>query len=98
MRSGIRGIHERLGIEAYVAGFGSVWTTYFMTSEPKNYSDLQQNDAELYVAYRKKLIEKGIYKMPMNIKRNHISYSHTDQDIDTTLDIIETVLKELVIK
>jgi glutamate-1-semialdehyde 2,1-aminomutase len=98
MRSGIRGIHERLGIEAYVAGFGSVWTTYFMKSEPKNYSDLQQNDAELYVDYRKKLIEKGIFKMPMNIKRNHISYSHTDQDVDTTLTIIESVLKELVHK
>jgi glutamate-1-semialdehyde 2,1-aminomutase len=95
MRNGIREIHDRLGVDAIVAGFGSVWTTYFMNFEPKNYTDLQHNNAELYVKYRKKLIEKGIFKMPMNIKRNHISYSHTDIEIDTTLDIIETVLKEL---
>ncbi|TMV45551.1 aspartate aminotransferase family protein [Paenibacillus mesophilus] len=95
VRSEIRGIVDRLGITAYVAGFGSTWTTYFMGFEPKNYTDLQHNDAEFYVSYRKKLIEKGIYKMPMNIKRNHISYSHTDEDIAVTLEAIETVLKEM---
>jgi glutamate-1-semialdehyde 2,1-aminomutase len=96
MRSGIRGIHNRLGIDAIVAGFGSVWTTYFMDFEPQNYTDLQHNNAEIFIEYRRKLIEKGVYKMPMNIKRNHISYSHTDLEIDTTLEIIETVLKELL--
>src|SRR5690606_13468654 len=96
MRSSIREITNRLGIDAVVTGFGSVWTTYFMDFEPKNYSDLQHNDAEFYVTYRKKLIEKGIFKMPMNIKRNHISYSHTEEDIDTTLEIIEATLKEMV--
>lgn len=96
MRAGIRDIHNRLGMDAIVTGFGSVWTTYFMDFLPKNYSDLQHNDAELYVAYRKKLLEKGIFKMPMNLKRNHISYSHTDKEIDRTLEIIESVLRELV--
>ena len=95
MRAGVREILDRLGIEAYVAGFGSVWTTYFMSFEPKNYTDLQHNDADFYVRYRRKLIERGIFKMPMNIKRNHISYSHTDHEIDTTLEAIEDVLKEM---
>lgn len=95
MRNGIEEIHQRLGIEAVVAGFGSVWTTYFMSELPKNYDDLQNNNGELYVAYRKKLIEKGIFKMPMNLKRNHISYSHTDELVDQTLDIIESVLFDL---
>lgn len=96
MRDSIRDITDRLGIKAYVAGFGSTWTTYFMDFEPKNYTDLQHNDAAFYVTYRQKLIEKGIYKMPMNLKRNHISYSHTDADVDKTLEAIETVLKEMV--
>lgn len=96
MRSGIKEIHERLGINAVVAGFGSVWTTYFMDFEPKNYTDLMQNDAEMYVMYRKKLLERGIFKMPMNIKRNHISYSHTKENIDNTLQAIEDVLKEMI--
>lgn len=96
MRTGLRSIHERLGIKAYVAGFGSVWTTYFMDFEPLHYGDLQYNDGDFYLEYRKKLIQKGVFKMPMNLKRNHISYSHTDQDIENTLQIIEDVLKEMV--
>lgn len=96
MRTGIQDIHRRLGIEAIVTGFGSVWTTYFMDFLPKNYTDLKHNDAELYVSYRKKLIEKGIFKLPMNLKRNHISYSHTDKEIDRTLEAIEATLRELV--
>lgn len=95
MRSGIQDIHKRLDINAIVTGFGSVWTTYFMDKLPKNYDDLQQNDGDMYVAYRKKLLEKGIFKMPMNLKRNHISYSHTDEIIDQTLEAIESVLREL---
>lgn len=95
MRTGIREIHNRLGIEAIVAGFGSVWTTYFMNFEPQHYADLRYNDGDFYVKYRRKLIENGIYKMPMNIKRNHISYSHTDTDVDRTLEVIEAVLRLL---
>jgi len=95
MRAGLRDIMDRLGIEAYVAGFGSVFTTYFMNFEPKHYGDLQQNDAAFYVAYRRALMEKGIFKLPMNIKRNHISYSHTDKEIDYTLECAEEVLKTL---
>ncbi|UVI27778.1 aspartate aminotransferase family protein [Paenibacillus spongiae] len=96
MRSGIREIHARLGMKAVVAGFGSVWTTYFMDFMPQNYTDLQHNDADFYVRYRKKLLERGIYKMPMNLKRNHVGYSHTEQDIDHTLEVIESVLKEML--
>lgn len=95
MRQGIREILDRVGIQGYVAGFGSVWTTYFMDREPLNYTDLMDNDAEFYVTYRKKLMERGIFKLPMNIKRNHISYSHTQEHIDYTLQCIEDVLKEM---
>ncbi|GGJ99267.1 glutamate-1-semialdehyde-2,1-aminomutase [Lentibacillus kapialis] len=96
MRSGITEIHDMLNIDAFVAGFGSVWTTYFMDFQPKKYSDLEYNNGDLYVRYRKKLLEKGIFKMPMNMKRNHISYSHTDKEIDLTLEAIEDVLRELI--
>jgi len=41
------------------------------------------------------LMEKGIFKLPMNMKRNHISYAHTDKEIDYTLECIEEVLREM---
>jgi glutamate-1-semialdehyde 2,1-aminomutase len=96
LRQGLREIHERLGIRATVAGFGSVFLTYFMEGPIENYSDLLRNDAARFVDYRRRLIERGIFKIPLNLKRNHVSYAHTDAHIDRTLEACEDVLKEIV--
>jgi glutamate-1-semialdehyde 2,1-aminomutase len=95
VREGMRKITERLGVDAVVAGFGSVWVTYFMAPPVENYADLLRNDAQKFVTYRRKLIERGIYKLPVNLKRNHISLAHTEADIDETLAVAEAVLKEM---
>jgi glutamate-1-semialdehyde 2,1-aminomutase len=92
---GLREIHQRLGIRATVAGFGSVFLTYFLEKLPQNYSDLLANDAERFVEYRRRLIERGIYKIPLNLKRNHVGFSHTDAHVDRTLEACEDVLKEM---
>jgi glutamate-1-semialdehyde 2,1-aminomutase len=95
LRQGLREIHQRLGIRATVAGFGSVFLTYFLENLPQNYSDLLANDAERFVEYRRRLIERGIYKIPLNLKRNHVGFSHTDAHVDRTLEACEDVLKEM---
>ena len=95
IRAGLAEITTRHGIEATVAGFGSVFLTYFMSGPINTYSDLLRNDVDKFVAYRRKMIERGIYKLPVNLKRNHISLSHTQADIDRTLEAADDILKEL---
>ena len=41
------------------------------------------------------LIERGIYKLPVNLKRNHISLSHSQADIDETLEKADEVMGTL---
>jgi glutamate-1-semialdehyde 2,1-aminomutase len=94
MRAGLREIVDRAGIPATVAGFGSVYVLYFMEDRPiTNYTDLLRNDAALFVRYRQELMKRGVFEMPMNLKRNHISYSHTDADVDQTLQAAEESLQ-----
>jgi len=95
MREGLSEITRRRGVEATVAGFGSVFVTYFMRPPVDNYTDLLRNDVTKFVGYRKKLIERGVYKLPVNLKRNHISLSHTQADIAQTLEAADAVLAEL---
>ncbi|MEP7198379.1 MAG: aspartate aminotransferase family protein [Chloroflexota bacterium] len=95
MREGLNSIVTSRGVEATVAGFGSVFVTYFMRPPIANYTDLLRNDVNKFVTYRKRMIERGIYKLPVNLKRNHISLSHTAADVDETLSAAEQVLKEL---
>ncbi len=103
LRSGLREIHTRLNVPAVVAGFGSVFVTYFLETkggdhrsplQPETYSDLLTFDAVKFVEYRRKLIERGIFMMPANLKRAHLSYAHTDADVDRLLQATEDVLKE----
>jgi glutamate-1-semialdehyde 2,1-aminomutase len=95
LRNGLRAIVNRLGLRATVSGFGSVFLTYFMEGPIENYGDLLRNDQRLMVTYRQELIERGIFKLPLNLKRNHISFSHTEQHVDRTLQVAEDVLKML---
>jgi glutamate-1-semialdehyde 2,1-aminomutase len=66
-----------------------------MDGPVENYTDLLRNDAARYVDYRQRLIEQGIFEMPMNLKRNHISFTHTEADIDRTLDAAEVALRAM---
>jgi glutamate-1-semialdehyde 2,1-aminomutase len=97
LRQGLREIHARWGIRATVAGFGSVFLTYFMEGPIESYTDLLRNDEARFVEYRRKLIDRGIFKMPVNLKRNHVSYAHTDAHIDRTLEVCEDVLREMFV-
>jgi glutamate-1-semialdehyde 2,1-aminomutase len=95
LRKGLREITDRLRIRANVAGFGSIFVTYFMGGPVESYSDLLRNDSARFIDYRRRLIDRGIFKIPANLKRSHVSYSHTDAQVDKTLDICESVLKEM---
>lgn len=96
MREGLRKIVEQNGLSATVAGFGSVFLLYFMEPEPPilNYDDLLRHDSRKFLAYRRKLIARGIYELPVNLKRSYISLSHSEEDIDQTLEIANSVLSE----
>lgn len=95
MRAGLTEIAGRLGIEMTVAGFGSVFTPYFMSGKIERYEDLLANDTAKDIAFRSAMTERGIFMLPLPIKRNHISAAHTEADIDRTLDVAEVVLKSL---
>ena len=38
----------------------------------------------------------AVFKLPMNIKRNHVSFAHTDADIDRTLQVAEDAIHTLL--
>ena len=59
----------------------------------ESYDDVLRNDTELFMAYRRELIGRGIFEMPESLGRSHISYSHSDDDVDRTLEAAEESLR-----
>ncbi len=91
-RSGLRELYARLGLPVVVTGFGSVFVTYFMDGPAERYDDLLRNDKAMYVGYRRNLLEHGVFELPMNLKRSHVSYAHKEADIDALLEATETAV------
>ncbi len=81
-REGLSKLFDELGITGVVAGFGSVWVTYFLDPPVSSYNDLVRNDVDLFVGYRKALMKHGFFELPLNLKRSHVSYAHTAEQID----------------
>ena len=93
MRNGLGEMVNRQGYPCTVAGFGSIYTMYFMEERPiENFDALLANDAALYIRYRQELMKRGVFEIPMNLKRNHLGYSHTDADVDLSLEAAEEAL------
>jgi glutamate-1-semialdehyde 2,1-aminomutase len=93
MRSGLADITDRAGIPGTVGGFGSLFVLCFMEGPLETYEDALRNDAALFLRYRRELIRRGVFEMPENLGRSHISAAHTEADIDRALEVAEEALR-----
>lgn len=96
-RQGLTDVFAARGIPAVVTGYGSVFVTYFLNGPVRDYDDLLRNDAELFVATRLELMRDGLFELPLNLKRSHVSFAHTDEHIDqlisATGDAVDRALR-----
>jgi glutamate-1-semialdehyde 2,1-aminomutase len=88
-RAGLREVYARAGVPVVVSGYGSVFVTYFLEGEVRSYDDLLANDVDLFVGVRRELMRHGIFELPLNLKRSHFSFAHTDEDVDRLLEATE---------
>jgi glutamate-1-semialdehyde aminotransferase len=96
MEHGLNGIFAQRNYPATVVRQGSAFTVYFMDHAPESWRDIaRHHDAERDVAYRRALIEKGVFHFPVTTKQGSISFAHSEKDIDRTLEITEEVLRTL---
>jgi glutamate-1-semialdehyde 2,1-aminomutase len=94
--SGLEALFAEKGRPAVIARNASASCTYFCENAPQDAHDiLKDHDFDFDVSYRRALIKKGIYQIPIPCKQNSISYSHTEDDIYHTLEMNKVVLDAL---
>jgi glutamate-1-semialdehyde 2,1-aminomutase len=96
MRRGLAEIAESVGVAAVVGGYGSLFVLCFMEGPLESYDDVLRNDAELFGQYRRELVARGIFEMPESLGRSHIGASHSDDDIDRSLEAADASLRAAV--
>jgi glutamate-1-semialdehyde 2,1-aminomutase len=96
IRSGLTGLYARMGVPAVVSGFGSVFVSYFLEGPVTSYDDLLRNDVDLFVGYRLALVDAGIFELPLNLKRSHVSYAHEQHHVDELIEATEVAVRSVL--
>ncbi len=96
LEAGQRELFAAHGVQTSISRVGSAHCVYFSESAPRCWWDiLEGHDFEFDVAYRKALIERGVYTFPVPVKQSSISFAHTQGDIEQTLQASDTALQSL---
>jgi glutamate-1-semialdehyde 2,1-aminomutase len=97
LQAGFEAALRRFDIKAVVARQGSAFCVYFMDHCPHDWHDLASNhDFQLDEAMRRELIERGVYFFPLATKQCSISFAHTADDIETTLQGIQDTFTSIL--
>jgi len=93
---GLETIFVEKGVPAVISSNASASCTYFCEQLPADVHDiLGYHDFEFDIAYRKAMIQKGIYLIPIACKQSSVSYAHSIEDIEHTLEVTRDVVKGL---
>jgi glutamate-1-semialdehyde 2,1-aminomutase len=90
LREGIECAIADADVQAQVRQLGSVWALYFTNRPIRRYRDvadfISTKDNELHDAYRRWLLERGIYVHPHYLLRGYLTASHSDDDVERTIE------------
>jgi glutamate-1-semialdehyde 2,1-aminomutase len=96
LEAGQRRLFRDYRITASISRVGSAHCVYFMDRAPNNWWEIVTgHDFDFDTRYRRALIERGVYYFPVPVKQGSISFAHTEDDIDATLEAMESALQQL---
>jgi glutamate-1-semialdehyde 2,1-aminomutase len=96
LENGLRANLDKAGIPGIINRIGSMMTLFF-TEEKKinSYHTAVKSNTERYAQYFKLSLESGIYLAPSQYEAAFVSWTHSDEDINTALEANYEALKKL---
>jgi glutamate-1-semialdehyde 2,1-aminomutase len=99
LENGLREVFAQYDHPFHISRQGSAFCAYFMDHAPVDFHDIAVNhDFTFDKEYRLRLIENGIFNFPLPIKQGSISFAHTVQDIEETIEKTRLVVHALLDK
>lgn len=91
----IRTAASNHGIPLMVNQTGSMFSLFFTDSPVTTYSDVQKCSRELFNRFFHTMLEQGIYMSPSAFEANFISTAHTNDDMQTVTNAVESACNDL---
>ncbi len=95
LSSGLKKAAEKAGIDVVVSRAGGMLGIFFNNGNINNFDDAKKCDLDMFSAYYKGMLEKGIYLAPSQFEAIFISSAHTTEHIEKTVQAAEEVFMEL---
>jgi len=78
---------EKAGIKVSVARSGSMLGMFFTEDKVIDFESAKKSDLKMFAAYYKKMLDNGIYLAPSQFEALFVSYSHSEDDIEQTINM-----------
>ena len=85
LADGLRGALRESGVSGQVNAVGSLMTLFFTGEPVKDYSGAKKSDSELYAAFFREMLDRGIFIAPSQYEALFVSAAHSDEDIERTV-------------
>ena len=95
LETGISSVAKKAGIPIRQMRVGTMFTTFFSETEPRDWSTVRVADRERFAKFFRKILENGVYLPPSQFEAGFVSTLHSDEIIDTTISAFEKALMAL---
>jgi len=92
---GILGLFSRKGLPARINRVGSIFTLFFTPEEVFDFASADRSDVQAFARYFMGMLDNGINLAPSQFEAAFLSFAHTQEDIEITLDACEKTLKRI---
>lgn len=96
LADGLARIIARTGAGAVINRVGSMMSLFFTPDAVRSFDEAKASDLDLFGRYYRAMRNRGIYLPPSQFEALFVSAAHTRPDIDETLRIFESVLREIL--
>lgn len=79
------------GVPCQVPTIASMFSIFFSETPVANFAQAQKADQAMFTKFYKQMRERGVYLAPSAFETGMVSFAHTDEDFDRTLDAASKV-------
>ncbi|HEY8035084.1 MAG TPA: glutamate-1-semialdehyde 2,1-aminomutase [Methylobacter sp.] len=96
LTSGLRARASQAGIAMTTNTVGGMFGLFFSAeSQVSRFAQVMQCDQNLFKRFFHAMLDQGVYLAPSAFEAGFVSAAHSNEDLEKTLDIAETIFKRL---
>ncbi len=95
LANGLKTAAEKAGIKSCAKRVGSLLGLFLTDRDVNNFDDAKTSNLDMFSAYYKGMLQKGIYLAPSQFETAFVSAAHETEHIDATVKAAEEVMSDL---